>query len=188
MRGRKLDLLELIHFSKFFIEKEKSPWGDENSSVQSSSSYCGSYRKREIPVRGRKPIFFPIDSSTAVSIEKEKSPWGDENCLEILSALYFRFIEKEKSPWGDENSSVFLTNVFTSPNRKREIPVRGRKPESRKRCNNHCHNRKREIPVRGRKPSCSIVFTAVSIIEKEKSPWGDENKNLNKSIICSFIL
>ena len=36
-------------------------------------------------------------------------------------------------------------------------------------------NRKRETPVRGRKPAAIYVVTDIRIIEKEKSPWGDEN-------------
>ena len=64
--------------------------------------YLKKYRKREIPVRGRKlnekkPRF------RMTFIEKEKSPWGDENNCCPIHILPVIQIEKEKSPWGDEN-------------------------------------------------------------------------------------
>ena len=83
------------------IEKEKSPWGDENFNF---FVFCN-----------RLPM-----------IEKEKSPWGDENEYGIIVTVVTKKIEKEKSPWGDENKSIDR-QLSHSSDRKREIPVRGRK-------------------------------------------------------------
>ena len=63
-------------------------------------------------------------------------------------------IEKEKSPWGDENNRD-KDGYIVYANRKREIPVRGRKRQGRLQC------------------------VTIGKIEKEKSPWGDENNNVD---------
>ena len=131
-------------------------------------------------MRGRK-LFTATPSLWRISIEKEKSPWGDENdnaCATLRSEL---LIEKEKSPWGDENGLPDIIIEF-SKNRKREIPVRGRKRllygTSPHREGEH---RKREIPVRGRKLVLNRHVKADALIEKEKSPWGDENFRLRST-------
>ena len=149
MRGRKQEIYSLS-VSNSWIEKEKSPWGDENDTVQPVNLFKCSYRKREIPVRGRKLFGFCFFRFYDF-IEKEKSPWGDENS-DSESPAFLRCIEKEKSPWGDENNARFVASLITVYNRKREIPVRGRKP--------------------GWLPTLHLWSTE---IEKEKSPWGDEN-------------
>ena len=169
----------------YIIEKEKSPWGDENIGHTCYMRLTHN-RKREIPVRGRKQSQHSIKSH--LFYRKREIPVRGRK-LHYVSWLDFEIcIEKEKSPWGDENCTVGIYDHSIVNHRKREIPGRGRKRNCWNSFSPFDFNRKREIPVRGRKPLYQILFVVNTFIEKEKSPWGDENKNLNKSIICSFIL
>ena len=93
------------------------------------------------------------------------------SCSIVFTAV--SIIEKEKSPWGDENIGHTCYMRLTH-NRKREIPVRGRK-QSQHSIKSHLFYRKREIPVRGRKLHYVSWLDFEICIEKEKSPWGDEN-------------
>ena len=160
-------------FQSRIIEKEKSPWGDENSSLYANVLTIAN-RKREIPVRGRKPT--SLESFHVFRIyRKREIPVRGRKRLNPSRFITSASIEKEKSPWGDEIRYPRESVSQSSLHRKREIPVRGRKPPRWPPPSPFLTDRKREIPVRGRKHLLWGEYWVFFGIEKEKSPWGDEN-------------
>ena len=131
VRGRKPYMESMKAYQKTYIEKEKSPWGDENSSSGILRTFRISHRKREIPVRGRKHYFFFWSAIWPIDRKREIPVRGRKLLHRVRFIVSDALIEKEKSPWGDENALCSGVISWRENHRKREIPVRGRKHQCR---------------------------------------------------------